>query len=209
MLMNHAFSKSFICVVLFFTTLFNVYPQSTHTEKIEAKWMSLLPNIGIAQYAGNIGFLSMGIGWDYGKDNKWETHLLLGYLPHFTFGDDAFTLTIREQYIPFTISISDMISLSPSNLSLSMNAVMNDEFWFTEPINNNYYRFSSKVRSHLGIGSRLNFYVPSEKKRRFARISLYYELSTYDLAIISIVRNRYVPFHDILSLGVGLNVSIY
>lgn len=206
--MNRELFKYIISIILSIT-LFTGLAQSSHTERIEAKWMSLLPNIGIAQYAGNIGFLSVGIGWDYGKENRWETHFLMGYLPHFTFDDDAFTLTLREQYSPCVLSINDRITISPTNVSMSVNAVMNDEFWFTEPINTNYYRFSSKVRFHLGLGSRLNLYVPSEKKRRFARISLYYELSTYDLAVISIVRNRYVPFHDILSLGVGLNVSIY
>lgn len=171
--------------------------------------MSLLPNIGVAQYAGNIGFLSAGIGWDYGKNNRWESHLLFGYLPHFTFDNDVATITIREQFLPWQCNISERTSLSPIVLSSSLNAVMNSEFWFTEPINNNYYRFSTKVRFHLGVGSRFNWHIPDEKRRRYSRISLYYELSTYDLAVISYVRTSHQPLTDILSLGIGLNVSLF
>lgn len=183
--------------------------KSTHQERIEARWMSLLPNIGVMQYAGNIGFLSAGFGWDYGKNNHWETQLLFGYLPHFTFDDNAMTLTLRQQLLPWQCKVNDRLSITPACFGASLNAVMNSEFWITEPINNNYYRFSSKIRFHLGVGSRLNFYIPDEKKRHFKRISFYYELSTYDLAVISYVRTSHTRLSELLSLGIGLNVSIY
>ena len=32
------------------------------------------------QYAGGMGVLSTGVGWDYGKRRQWETDVLLGYL---------------------------------------------------------------------------------------------------------------------------------
>lgn len=204
------FNLCFCILLALVAALPHVQAQNTkHIEKIESKWMSLMPNIGVMQYAGNIGFMSAGIGWDYGKNNRWETHLLLGYLPHFTFDDDAATITLREQFMPCQYRRSELFSVNPLTLSTSLNAVLNNEFWFTEPINNNYYRVSTKVRFHLGVGSRINWYVPYEKRRRYSRISLYYELSTYDLALISYVRTSHQPLVDILSLGIGLNVSIY
>lgn len=183
--------------------------KTEHIERIETRWMSMLPNIGVAQYAGNIGFISAGVGWDYGRNNRWETHLLFGYLPHFTFDDDAITLTLRQQLLPWQCSLNDRLSFTPACFGVSVNAVMNNEFWITEPINNNYYRFSSKVRLHLGVGSRINLYVPYEKKRRLSRISFYYEVSTYDLAVISYVRTSHTRISELLSLGIGLNVNLY
>lgn len=183
--------------------------KTEHIERIETRWMSMLPNIGVAQYAGNIGFISAGVGWDYGRNNRWETHLLFGYLPHFTFDDDAITLTLRQQLLPWQCSLNDRLSFTPACFGVSVNAVMNNEFWITEPINNNYYRFSSKVRLHLGVGSRINLYVPHEKKRRLSRISFYYEVSTYDLAVISYVRTSHTRISELLSLGIGLNVNLY
>jgi len=203
-------SKAFLCILFLLVFSINsVKAQQTQKERIESKWMSFLPNIGVVQYAGNIGFLSAGLGWDYGKNNRWETHLMLGYLPHFTFDDDALTVTIREQLLPWRVNFNEWCSLSPACFSMSLNAVLNNEFWFTEPVNNNYYRFSTKARVHLGVGSRLNWYVPQEKKRRYSRLSFYYELSTYDLALISYVRTSHQPLSELLSIGVGLNVSIY
>lgn len=183
--------------------------KSQQAEEVENRWMSMLPNIGVMQYAGNIGFLSVGAGWDYGKENRWETHLLFGYLPHFTFDDDAMTITVRQQLLPWQCRLSERLTVTPATFGASVNAVMNNEFWITDPVNNNYYRFSSKIRLHLGLGSRLNLYVPNEKKRRSTRISFYYEVSTYDLAVISYFRTSHTRLSELLSVGIGLNVSLY
>lgn len=209
MTMRCKLSKWLTVVCLWVVTMPLSAQKNQYVEDIEHRWMSMLPNIGVMQYAGNIGFMSAGFGWDYGKDNRWETHLLFGFLPHFTFDDDAMTVTIRQQLLPWQCRISDQFSVTPACFGASLNAVMNNEFWFTEPINNNYYRFSSKVRLHLGMGSRLNFYVPDEKKRRLTRISFYYEVSTYDLAVISYFRTSHTRLSELLSVGIGLNVSLY
>ena len=45
------------------------------------RWTRMIPSQSIIQNAGNMGALSLGIGWDYGKREQWETHLLIGYIP--------------------------------------------------------------------------------------------------------------------------------
>ena len=42
---------------------------------------TLIPTQGVIQNAGNMGLVSCGVGWDYGRRSQWETHLLLGYVP--------------------------------------------------------------------------------------------------------------------------------
>ena len=49
-------------------------------ERMHKGWNDIIPNIATLQYAGGIGMFSLGIGWDYGNKQQWETHLLLGYL---------------------------------------------------------------------------------------------------------------------------------
>ena len=39
-------------------------------------WEALIPTHTKLQYAGGMGLLSWGIGWDYGKRGQWETDLL-------------------------------------------------------------------------------------------------------------------------------------
>lgn len=192
-------SKAILALLLWLASRISVSAQ-------HADW---LPNVGVVQYAGNIGFISAGAGWSYGMETRWQTELLLGYLPHFTFDDDSFTLTLRQQYLPWQYRVDEHWSVTPASFAFSLNAVMNNEFWVTEPINNNYYRFSSKVRMQLGLGSRINFYLPTKKERRDRRISLYYELSTYDLVLLSYVRTSHTLFSEILSLGIGVNVSLF
>jgi hypothetical protein len=38
-------------------------------------WASLIPTHVKMQYAGNMGFMSFGFGWDYGRHRQWETDI--------------------------------------------------------------------------------------------------------------------------------------
>lgn len=192
-----------------------VVKKKTYDQRVEHaydKWMKAIPNLFLSQYAGNIGFLSFGIGWDYGKQDQWETHLLLGFIPHFVMADDMPTFTLRESYAPWTLGCNGIISITPLVTSFSVNTVFNNEFWFTESERypGDYYRFSSKLRAQIGIGSRINLHFTNYKRKDTDRLSLYYEISTYDLALIS-----YFPNHssfklsDILALGIGLQYKFF
>ncbi len=46
-------------------------------------WNFLIPTQTVIQYAGNMGVVSVGMGWDYGNHRQYETNLLFGYLPRF------------------------------------------------------------------------------------------------------------------------------
>lgn len=179
-------------------------------ETAKDHWMKLLPNISVVQYAGNIGFFSVGMGWDYGKRDRWETHLMLGILPKEVMSDNMLTLTIRENLCPWEIKFNEHVSWNPANFSLALNTVFNDEFWYTETERypGDYYRFSSKVRIQLGLGGQFNLYL-KDNKMLTDRLSFYYEVSSYDLAIISYVPNRYLEFYDIIALGIGLKYKFF
>ena len=41
-------------------------------ERRQQIWASLIPTHFVIQNAGNMGLLSAGIGWSYGKNRKWE-----------------------------------------------------------------------------------------------------------------------------------------
>ena len=58
--------------------------QTKFEKRLERKqnaWLSLIPTHFVIQNAGNMGTLSAGIGWSYGKSRKWETELLVGFIP--------------------------------------------------------------------------------------------------------------------------------
>lgn len=205
-------------------------------ERMQEHWLQLIPNIATVQYAGNIGLISAGIGWDYGKHDRWETHMQVAFLPKYHSAKASATFTLRENLIPWSLGLgkrkwarpSDatelatdrtltwsrraLFSFEPAVFSMFMNTIFDDEFWVAEPEKYNggdYYRFSSKVRTHIGFGSRISINTPSKWRRRYDRISLYYELSTYDLAIISAIPNEKISLGDILRLGIGIQYKFF
>ncbi len=203
-------------------------------DHIQRRWMKLIPNIGCVQYAGDIGLISAGFGWDYGKRDQWETTIHVGFLPKYDTQKWDLTFTLRENYIPWSIGLGPrswadtegigtlgeklqwnrraFASIEPFYCSVFINSIFDDEFWVHEPNKYNggdYYRFSSKVRVHFGIGSRLSFNVPKDKRSHYDKVSLYGLLSTYDLAVISAIPNEKITLSDILCLGIGIQYKFF
>lgn len=203
---------------------------------IRERWMNAIPSLGSLQFAGNIGMFSLGFGWDYGKLDRWETLVQLGVLPRFDTNKTDITLTLRENFVPWSFGLGSRslaqpktatntlseqplnwsrrsrFSVEPFFLTFALNTTFDNEFWVSEPHKYNhgdYYRFSTKMRFHLGFGSRFSFNVPREKRRHYDRISLYYDLTTYDLAVISAIPNHCIKLKDIVCLGIGVQYKFF
>ena len=104
-------------------------------------WLSLIPTHFVIQNAGNMGTLSAGIGWSYGKKRKWETELLLGFIPKHDSSRPKLTTTLKGNFIPWKIDLSKIIGkipddrwkFEPLTASLYLNTVYGDEFWKSQP----------------------------------------------------------------------------
>lgn len=180
-------------------------------ERRQEAWNRLIPTVFPFQYAGGMGMFSAGIGWDYGRDNKFETHLMIGFLPK-RYNSSAYaTLTLREEYLPWRIRIaSTPFEVRPLSVSLAMNTIFSSDFWTREPDRypNGYYAFSSRVRFHLGIGSRLTFRIPERRRYVVKHISLYYVVSVCDLYLRQKIVDSAVPTGDIFTIGIGAILTI-
>lgn len=64
-------------------------------------WDVLMPTQSVIQTCGNMGIISLGIGWDYGKRSQWETHLLFGIVPKYDSDEVKMTITLKENFIPW------------------------------------------------------------------------------------------------------------
>lgn len=174
-------------------------------------WEALIPTHTKIQFAGNMGLMSFGTGWDYGKRNQWETDVLLGFLPAYESDRAKATFTLKQNYIPWSLQLGESrFSVEPLSTGLYFNTVFGDEFWVNEPERypRGYYGFSSKVRISVYLGQRLTCDIPS-KHRFFARqMTLFYELSTTDLYIVSAFTNRYLRPRDYLSLSFGVKMQL-
>ncbi len=176
----------------------------------QQRWEKLIPNLFTLQYAGDIGMFSAGFGWDYGPKNKWETHIMFGYLPPRRNYQHYWTFTLREIYNPWNIRLDRCWSLKPLSVNLSVNSILHSDFWTSEPDRypSGYYGFSSRVRFHLGLGQRLSFHIPEEHRYLSRKISVYYEVSTCDLYVRQKFLNKSIPLKDIIALAVGVIYTI-
>lgn len=169
-------------------------------------WNSLIPTHNKIQFAGNMGMFSFGTGWNYGQRDQWETDILWGFIPKHDSHRTKLTMTLKQNYIPWSLDLKKGFSVEPLSCGFYFNTVFGHEFWVQEPgrYPNGYYGFSSKIRTHIFLGHRLTYDI-DEKRRFFAKsVTFFYELSTCDLLLISRATNRYLRARDYLSLSFGL-----
>ena len=175
-------------------------------------WARLIPTHIKLQYAGGMGLLSAGVGWDYGKRAEWETDLLWGFLPACYADEARMTFTLRQNYIPWSVRIGRRVDLEPLTCAMYINKISGDEFWDREPGRyphgeNGYYCFSSRTRVHLNVGQRLTLQTPNAGAIR--SLSLYYEFGVNDLMLISKFNNSTLALSDIVHFSVGAKMHIF
>ncbi|MEG1580797.1 MAG: hypothetical protein RR386_06015 [Bacteroidaceae bacterium] len=183
------------------------------TQRYRKLWTHLAPNHMKLQFAGSIGLVSVGIGWHYGKHHdQWETDLLVGYLPKFDSEKSKPTLTIKQSYLPWHLPIQNTrLVYAPLTCGIFFNTVFGEDFWVNEPSKypKKYYGFSTKIRTHLFVGQRITYQIPQQKRKYNKCVSVYYELSTCDLYLVSFATNKSIRFYDILSLSLGLRFETF
>ena len=175
-------------------------------HRFRRNWNGLSDSLKI-QYAGNMGLLSFGTGWDYGKRNQWETDVLLGFIPKYSSKKAKVTMTLKQNYMPWSINLGKGFSTEPLACGLYLNTVFGNQFWVNEPERypKGYYGFSSKVRFHVFMGQRPTYDIDPQRRFILAKsVTFFYEISTCDLYVISAVNNSYLRPRDYLSLSFGL-----
>lgn len=186
------------------TPEYSKYDKRIH--RFRRNWNKLIPTHNVIQYAGNMGMFSLGTGWDYGKRDQWETDILFGFIPKHDASRTKITMTLKQSYIPWSLELKDRLSVEPLSCGIYFNTVFGNEFWVHEPERypEGYYGFSSKIRTHIFLGQRLTYDIDKERRFMAKSISLFYELSTCDLLLISRVTNKYLKARDYLSLSFGI-----
>lgn len=179
-------------------------------EKYKSNWSKLIPHYTKIQFAGGMGMLSLGLGWDYGKKEQWETDLMLGFVPKFSNKKVNLSVTLKQNYIPWKVPIKNSsFSFEPFETGLYINKITADNFWAKEPdkYGGPYYRFATSVRFYLFVGQRWE--IKLSKKIVHKSITLFYEASICDLYMVSILTNKYLNFSDVVSLSFGAKFKVF
>lgn len=181
--------------------------------RVHRSWESLIPRQAVVQFAGNMGLASIGVGWNYGRHDRWETQILFGYIPKYSSSRAKMTMTLKENFIPWQLYFGHRgCSIEPLTCGVYVNTVFGHEFWRSQPgrYPKGYYRFlSTRIRANVCLGQRLTYDIP-ERHRHFARsVTAFYEVSTCDLYVRAMFQDRSVRLGDVIGLSLGLKLQLF
>jgi hypothetical protein len=174
---------------------------------LAASAQNWLPDHTKVQYAGGIGFLSVGVGYHTKKD-KLQGDVYYGFTPESVGGLDIHALSVKGTWFPLKPLNRKTWQVRPLSAGLLVNYTFGKQYFGFSPDNYPYDYYNFPTALHLGafIGGQVNKQVSS--RRGVKRIGLYYELGTYDVELASYVRNRRaLSVTDILNLGIGVVTS--
>ena len=177
--------------------------------KYREHWDLLIPTNGVIQTCGNMGVISLGIGWDYGKCRQWETFVMLGYIPRFDSDESKITLTLKENFIPWRRDIGKGWWFEPLECSIYFNTVFGHDFWTKQPTKyeSGYYPFSTRIRPNIAFGERFKYKIPHNMRKRIKSVTFFYELGTNDIYTMRFIRNGNGNFWDIFGLSLGVKMQ--
>ena len=207
--------KHFLFTIVFFIVCTSVKAEELHIEAVSSDSTINIPSFRFVpsnymlQGAGGIGVVSVGFGWDYSKRQKWATDALVGFVPKYETEQVKFTLTLRQTYTPFQLTINGRFDYHPLRIGAYVSTTSGRQFWFSSPDKypNNYYTFSTKVRLNVFVGQDIDYKINSTTSY-FDRVKLYYDFHTSDLNLIARVQNSYLKNLRYISLAVGAKFYI-
>ena len=164
---------------------------------------NLLPGHAKVQYAGGIGFISIGVGYSNKKD-KLEGDVYYGYLPERIGGVRIHSLSTKFSWIPYHLSIKNKYSFEPLIAGLLFNYNFGKQFFSFDPDNYpfKYYSFPTAINAAIFIGSRFGLNKP-------AWLSFYYEILGFDRDIVSLVNNpKSLNLSDAMTGSFGARIKI-
>lgn len=190
---------AFLVLLLFFSKA--TFAQ--HDELPVVKWY--VPDFVTAQYAGSIGVVSAGVGYEILK-HKANADLLFGYVPSSLAGERPLrTVTLKFTAEPTKIRLSKRTDIHPLTIGTYFSYTFGREFssdlpsWYPT----GYYWWSEAVRVNLFIGG--NVRMASNRIKSGSRITAYYEIGTNEIKLVSYAQNKSaLNIWSILHAGIGV-----
>ena len=176
------------------------YIKNEDEVKVE-KWFK--PDYFKVQYAGNIGFMSLGLGYDWWREIA-QSDLLYGYVPENHGNATIHTFTVKNTFRLYRFNILNKYNLSPTlGFSLSLEPGENSYMSIPERYPDGYYSPNSFYAClNAGIKSNLKF----KDERYFSAMDLYFEVNTLaDYAYYNIVAQE-DRSNQIFSMALGVNM---
>jgi hypothetical protein len=161
-----------------------------------------LPDHLKVQLAGNVGFLSPGLGYAF-LDGLLESDLFLGWVPRAVGGTDVLSVTAKLTARPFTVDLRE-IEWRPLALAAQLTYTFGDQYFVRPPSRfpGDYYDFPTAIRTGIAVGTAADVAVGTH------RVGAYVELVAMDVMLKAWAENgRTLGPRDVFSVAVGLRTG--
>jgi hypothetical protein len=171
----------------------------------------LIPKDAIVQYAGSIGYLSVGAGYELFGNKRGNIDLNYGYVPE-SKGGALHIVTAKFAYRPFVITINDWAKIYPFNPGIFIRYTFNGNLGFnfdTVQYPKGYYYFSEAARPHLSFTNEFQLTKGRLLKTTgLQALSIYSEFNTNDYYLVNYFQNSSaLSLSDIFKLGIGIRAK--
>ena len=171
----------------------------------------LIPDDAIVQYAGSIGYVSIGAGYELFSNKRGNIDVNYGYVPK-SKGGELHMFTAKFAYKPFVIKIKDWATIYPFNPGVFVTYTVNNALSFNFPTDNypkGYYYWSEAARPHLSFSN--EFQLTKSRmleKTGLKALSIYSEFNTNDYYLVNYFQNTSsLSVTDIFKLGIGVRAK--
>lgn len=171
----------------------------------------LIPKSALTQYAGSIGFVSAGLGYELFKNDRGSLDFMYGYVPR-SKGGRLHIATAKFAYRPFEIELNDWAKLYPVNPGAFISYHFGPKFdfqWDKDTYEDGYYWWSTALRPHISLGTEVK--IDTRKiapSLNIKSLSVYSEFNTNELYLVSYYQNAgTLSVTDIFKLGFGVRVA--
>lgn len=175
------------------------------TDSTRRAWW--IPNYGKLQYAGSIGFFSVGPGYEIWQ-RRLELEAMVGYVPDEYSGNDFWVLSLKQNIKPYRTEWGQF-RWAPLYFGIYQSYSFGEQFFLDAESSgypDDYYWWSSAFRYGGHLGTEVEYHFEPGSAIRF--ISGYFEMGTNDIHIYSWGTNQHtIETWEIIKFGLGLKVA--
>ena len=163
----------------------------------EKKKTGVIPHHIKIQFAGSIGFISVGTGYEFAK-KKLQGDFYYGYVPEKIGGINIHSITAKLTWLPVSIQKNDY-KFDLLTTGFLVNYAFGKQYEISRE-SFSYYGFPTAAHVALFAGGGITK----------SKIGLYYELGITDRDLISFASNVKggIKFHEIINIGIGARLSL-
>lgn len=192
---------NYISLAGIFMGISGAYPNDDPTS-IEKRWYE--PDYVKAQFAGNIGFISVGAGYNLVSDLI-QSEILYGYVPPSIGGSTIHTLAQKNSLLIYALKISKYAIIPYAGFTVNLEMGGNSDGFFSEKYDDGYYK-TNAVHFTFFIGGKI-YHQPSHKSA-LKGLEVFAEIGTVDIYLWHALNSKNVELSEVFSLALGFNLYI-